>query len=311
MVNFFWQGCPPPRPTTPFKVREPQETADLKLLNSCGYCRFSGLHLSRGDPVTQKQASQPPHSCSQPGGRGQARHHSVVPQDAVTVALHIRRGDVMGYGVAHHQVKTRMFLNAAYVGLLDRLLPLLRRVVGAGRPLRVLFNCQGARPPALVPDANGTLTDFGPLLAAHGAAAAIGSSDAVAAFHEMCTADVLVAARSGMSHLVTVLCTRPAVLAPPVWSPLNCVPNVVPARLAYREIAWGAHRVNITSAVLFNETAFEGLVRARVLHNRTLRCCPTADAAVFRRGRGAGAMMLRSRAPPLRPSQRRRADPPS
>ena len=162
--------------------------------------------------------------------------------------------------------------------LLHRILPMLRALLGARCHIRVVFHCEGVTPrtPTMIPDYTGKHTNFAPVLDAFNATAAVGSSDAVRAFHEMCHSDVLVGGLSGMSHVVAVLCSTPAVLALP-WCrcmPPNCMPNYFTAGVQRVQIPWGKRKANVTRHIVFNETAFQNLLEARVVQQRELRCCP-------------------------------------
>ena len=201
------------------------------------------------------------------------------PQDAFTVAVHIRRGDVL-LETDLHQVSIRMIPNVAYLGLLEKLLAALRQWDPV-RALVVVLVCEGARAPADVPDYDGSFTDFGPLLRKFNAHGSLGSGDGVAAFDALCRADVLVTSQSGMSHLAAVLCPRPVVLALPFWHSYACVPRRLPLQTTKGEIEWkrrgfwgGKRLLNVTLSLDFDESAFRGLLSGSGSRAPSALCCP-------------------------------------
>ena len=197
------------------------------------------------------------------------------------IAVHIRRGDVaQGRGDAF-QAWSRIVPNVAYEGLLRSVFEALQLPrPGAAAPARVVFYCQGMRSAMLVPDFDGTLTDFGPLLRRYGVEASIGASDSVDAFDGMCNAAVLITSKSGMSHMVAVLCGRPVVLAIPFWHSYDCVPNALRLKGTPRpSFVPGLNRtVSLPHKYTFEADAFLRLVEAQGLdgYPKPAPCCPRA-----------------------------------
>ena len=72
------------------------------------------------------------------------------------IVVHIRRGDQLKYGRKNSAYVTQRYVpNVAFTSLLKGLVASL-----APRRVRVLVLCEGAKPGGLVPDVDGTLTDF-------------------------------------------------------------------------------------------------------------------------------------------------------
>merc|ERR1712032_304065 len=60
-----------------------------------------------------------------------------------------------------------------------------------------------------------------------GAESVAGPEDSIQAFDTMCHSDVLIAGKSGFSHLAATLCRKPVVLAIPFWHTFDCLPNAL------------------------------------------------------------------------------------
>lgn len=177
------------------------------------------------------------------------------------IAVHIRRGD-LGYYLARIRGEdrpgaalARLIPTSAYVQLLDDLFLRIRQR-GFERPIRVVLHVEGAKGSALVPDFDGKLTDFEAIARRRGWANttfALGVSNPYLAIGEVCRSDILITGASGFSHAMALVCTRPLVLAIPIWLPYKCIPNVLPLERArkatYRVVNFGRQDcwLNLTS----------------------------------------------------------------
>ena len=156
------------------------------------------------------------------------------------VDVHIRRGDLFHHlsllfrpePIDHRKREAflRLIPNAAYAELLRTVAATAVEGAGWSGGLAVTIHAEGrSRPTATVIDADGaSWTDFDEIArtAAGGQArVSLGPRDPLEAFRSMCYTDVLLAAPSGFSHLVSLLCPRPLVLAVPFWHEYDCVPN--------------------------------------------------------------------------------------
>ena len=181
------------------------------------------------------------------------------------IAVHIRRGDIVKLNQAIRNVP-----NIAYFRLLQRLLFILQSP-DRGRAIRVILCAEGARPPAYIPDIKGgSWMDFSALgSGTPHVEVMLGPTDALRAFHTLCTADVAVGGKSGFSFLAAVLCSGPVHLAfpwksPAVWTDaIACSGN----SLILQETA--------SQELRFDERQFVHLLHDKRHPIKWLPCCPS------------------------------------
>lgn len=232
---FFFNGYFYPPVTTPNKIlvdvksSESLSTAVLKFQKACNSTNSVIFRLA-ASPKPRRVAGidvcgfrhafeHNPHR-SKCGGPG-------LPTFNITV--HIRRGDTTNLTrQAHRWVSNRAYVDVI-VGLRERVHALF-----PSRHVQVILLAEGADAPQRVPDYNGSMTDFTALL--HPSPVLLGRLDALGAFDDMCTADILVAGKSGFSHLAALLCKKPMVVFFPSWLPYSFSPQAVPVKTQSRRL---------------------------------------------------------------------------
>jgi hypothetical protein len=130
----------------------------------------------------------------------------------------MRRGDVVGKS-GH---AGRWVSNKAYAEVISQVIRTIHCEMNCG--IEIVIYTEGALDPRSIPDVDGHFTDF--LAVLQPLNVTIGAHNALDAITRMCAA-VLITGMSGFSHLVTVLCVVPVVVAFPSWLPYWFVPNLV------------------------------------------------------------------------------------
>lgn len=166
---------------------------------------------------------------------------------SLRVAVHIRRGDIVARAndslrgdrfERYYATLHRAIPNQAYLGILrDAIQGFVKRLTA----LEVVLHCDMPHAsPEAIPDVNASETsDFrsalNRVLANSGMPDAaisvrMGPADAIAAFRSMCTADLVIMARSTLSWMSASLCRWPVFLATPYHHATRHLPNVLQLR---------------------------------------------------------------------------------
>ena len=191
--------------------------------------------------------------------------------NVVHVAVHIRRGDLKGWLSGLNKGKTdqtekRLVHENMYTTVLNQLLMKLEEL---GKfEVDVRLHCEGMKPPASVPKASDwSLSDLSKgvifdrvkqnvtILPSY-------SDDTLQAWDDMCFSDVIITGTSGFSHLTSILCNTPVILAVPFWHSYDYIPNAITLdveREATPVPAVGLPIANLIYRASFNETLFESL----------------------------------------------------
>ncbi len=147
-------------------------------------------------------------------------------RNVVTVSVHIRRGDLFNYvGDDRKKAELRIVAVSAYTSVLKQLSSKLMQL-GKDR-MHVYLFCEGMREPASIQDVNGTFVNLKRELSLDNVTFSAGDTDALQAFDDMCASDILITGTSGFSHLASILCRTPIVLAMPFWHSYDYIPNAM------------------------------------------------------------------------------------
>jgi hypothetical protein len=199
------------------------------------------------------------------------------------VAVHIRRGDITRNPSMHDlKHRGRWVPNRAYLHVIDALHRALSTRSGhhergrspgnssmttgqhsstAGGAARISCRLcielyvEGATSASAVPDADlentQGFTNFRDRLAEYGSVNII-TSDALLSFSRACNSEILITGKSGYSHLMSILCDSPLILAFPMWHSYSNLPNAMMVSTFGRDKTW-------IDGASFNETAFMNL----------------------------------------------------
>jgi hypothetical protein len=199
-----------------------------------------------------------------------------VHSNVVRVAIHIRRGDLIDYLRAKSSAELRS--EATEQRLVDEnaygivLHQLLNKFEGFGvRHIEVRLYCEGMDAPAKVPSAvSWELVDFQELVMMNNSIQNVsispGSSDSIEAFDEMCFSDILITGTSGFSHMASILCKTPIILAMPFWLSYDNIPNAMTLDVSRKSMevrSVAVARASIIHSASFNETKFDTLWHER------------------------------------------------
>lgn len=203
-----------------------------------------------------------------------ARKFHKNTSDIVNVAVHIRRGDLFRYvkskgGVKRQAAEQRLFSVSAYTSVLGQLVSKLEKL--GDNTVNIYIYCEGMTPPALVQEVNGTYVDIRKAVRWDSSIQNVtfvrGDEDSLQAFDDMCLSDVLITGASGFSHLVSILCQTPVVLAIPFWHSYNYIPNALMLDTERQTFLLPNIEQNfaakITCDAKFNESQFEELWQQR------------------------------------------------
>ena len=149
-----------------------------------------------------------------------------IDRNIVTVSVHIRRGDLFKYvGNDRKKAELRIVAVSAYTSVLKQLSSKLIQL-GKNR-MHVCLFCEGMREPASIQDVNGTFVNLKRELSLENVTFSAGDTDALQAFDDMCASDILITGTSGFSHLASILCRTPIILAMPFWHSYDYIPNAM------------------------------------------------------------------------------------
>ena len=237
--------------TTKHVARDRLSATVAKLRRDCGEARSPPqpvvLKLDKAPQCCQTSALQACNwrralAASTPVVSGRSR------QGSLRIAVHLRRGDIVAqannplrgdrfetfYATLHRAIP-----NQAYLGILRDVL----RAVGKQEltALDVVLHCDMPHAsPDAIPDVNASeASDFRSALSEAVASSGMpgatikvrmGPPNVVDAFRSICTADIVLMARSTLSCMSALLCPSPVFLATPYHHATRHLPNVIPLR---------------------------------------------------------------------------------
>lgn len=192
--------------------------------------------------------------------------------DAVNVAIHIRRGDIIRWlGKLRYRgdAGVRLFVVSAYTSVLNQLFSKLAKY--GVKDINVHIFCEGMEPPAEVPTVSGGMFDLRKEITFDASNQNVtfipGDPEAIQAFDDMCHSDILITGGSDFSYLAAYLCSTPLVLAMPTFLPYDFIPNAL-----LLDVGWGDYQVSspvddtltLVDHAEFDETKFDELWQDRM-----------------------------------------------
>lgn len=211
------------------------------------------------------------------------------------VGVHIRRGDLT-HEINRKRFRSRWVPNRAYIQVVDAVYAALsmppprakephsvrarKRVaepgiapadqVGATMNRSALRLCvdlfvetegrkSAAEVPDLDPDNTHGFTNFEERLAGYGSVDLV-ESDPLASFARACSSDILITAKSGYSHLISLLCGSPIILAFPFWHSYADIPNAMMVEPVGRGPQTEGGGPTFIDGATIDEAKFQGLV---------------------------------------------------
>ena len=196
--------------------------------------------------------------------------------DVVYVAVHIRRGDLLGYLKGYRksgqitQTEQRLLEIDAYTTVLNQLLRKLARL--EKYKVEVRLYCEGMQPPALIQNAsNWKMVDLREEITFDHSVQNVtimpGTGDTLQAFDDMCFSNVIITGTSGFSHLASIMCKTHVVLGFPFWHSYDYIPNAITLDVGRGDLSpvpsIGVSSARLINSASFNETRFELLWRER------------------------------------------------
>jgi hypothetical protein len=153
-----------------------------------------------------------------------------VKGDSITVAVHMRRGDIVLNKVAHQVEERRLVSFGTYKYILRQMLNVRAIGVNASLPIRIFFLCEGSRDSVSVLEYNQTELHKTYFLNVQVAlkdicnssnacsAEVLYQSDLLQSFAAMCESDVLITGTSGFSFVAAALCEPRMTIAVPLYN---------------------------------------------------------------------------------------------
>jgi hypothetical protein len=163
----------------------------------------------------------------------------------ITIAVHLRRGDI----VNNLSRQSRWTYNKAYMPLISEVVKRIK----SNLPIMIVVYAEGADSSDKIPDVQGHRYDNFSGLADR---VEVGPEQAHLALAGMCQSDILITSMSGFSHLASMLCPKPRILATPFWHSYSGIPNLLCILEAGENSNGSITTLNLPSNCAFSDDTF-------------------------------------------------------